>query len=185
MYFEHQRLSKAFPPAAARRRGIMHHRNEKIPGIDHPMNLFRRLSVVAAAACLVTPSAWACVEPATVCDESAHGSFTLVSAGQPATVLVDSDADPAVRRVAASFAEDLFRVSGQRAPQTDGPRGLSGPAVLIVEIGRSRLLDELVREGKLQLDNLEGRWEAFQVRVVEPPMTAASSTAPPSELPCC
>src|SRR5690606_32970554 len=65
------------------------------------MNLFRRLSAVAAAACLVTPSAWACIEPATVCHESAQGSFALVSAGQPAAVLVDSDADPAVRRVAA------------------------------------------------------------------------------------
>ena len=113
--------------------------------------------------------AWACTAPATICTQASAGDFALVAGGRPAAVLVDADADPAVRRVAASFGEDLERVSGRAATVANRP-GRAGERVVVVGVhGQSALVDGLVAAGKLRLDDTGAQWEAFQVAVVEQP----------------
>lgn len=131
----------------------------------------RRLRAVLVLLCvLAAPGlALACEQPATVCASSTAGDFALVAGARPATVLVDADADPAVRRVAASFAHDLRRVSG-RAASVVHRSGRAGERVVLLGVhGQSRLVDGLVAAGKLRPDPVQGQWEAFQVAVVEQP----------------
>ncbi|MAW98442.1 MAG: hypothetical protein CMN72_02100 [Sphingomonas sp.] len=98
-------------------------------------------------------------------------AFPLIRNGRPAAVFVDDEADSAVRRVAASFAGDLERVSGSPAKLIGGDAdSLSGPAVLIGVAGRSPLLDRLVAEGRLDAADLRGEWEAFRQIVVDRPL---------------
>src|SRR5690606_7533665 len=128
-----------------------------------------RYAIIVAATCLFASPAWACDEPATVCLQAKPAAFPLIAGGRPATVLADRNADPAVQRVATSFAGDLLRVSGRRAAQAAARDEVSGPVVLIGVHGDSPLLDELVQAGKLDLDDLDGQWEAFRIEVVENP----------------
>lgn len=110
-----------------------------------------------------------CDNPASVCFQPADGSFALIEGNQPATVVFDSTADPAVQHVAASFAADLKRVSGHAPLRLDDPQRAEGHAVVIGVLGQSTIIDGLVSAGKLDVTGLAGQWEAFRISVVDSP----------------
>ena len=98
-------------------------------------------------------------------------AFPLIAKGVPATVLIDADADSAVRHVATDFAKDLERVSGTAARLVDGASGsVRGPAVIIGVLGHSAVIDRLVATGKIAAADIRGEWEAFRQIVVDDPM---------------
>jgi hypothetical protein len=111
----------------------------------------------------------ACDSPASVCGEPTEGGIALVEHSLPVTVLSDASADPAVKRVAASFAADLKRVSGKRARHIQKLQRVKGPVVVIGVLGQSPLIDGLVEAGKLEPGDLAGQWEGFQLKVVDNP----------------
>jgi hypothetical protein len=110
-----------------------------------------------------------CVEPLSVCQVAAPGALALVSAGQPAAVLVEAQADSAVRMAADGFAEDLRRVSGQAPRRLGEASQAKGPLVVVGVLGNSPLIDDLVRRHRIDVAGLSGRWEAFRQIVVEQP----------------
>jgi hypothetical protein len=106
----------------------------------------------------------ACTGTVMVCAEAVPGAFRLVSAGKPASVYVDADAAAPVLRVAADFAADLERVSGQPAKVINSLDGVSGDVVIVGQTGQSALIDRLVKGGALT-----GQWEAYSQSVVKNP----------------
>ncbi|MCE4553068.1 glycosyl hydrolase 115 family protein [Roseateles cellulosilyticus] len=115
-------------------------------------------------------TAWACTTPASVCERDGAGSFGLVRAGQPAAVIVEAGADPALRHVGRSFAADLERVSGRPAALRDNVQSAAArEVVLIGQLGRSPAVDGLLKSGKLKAADLKGQWEAFRQAVVDKP----------------
>ena len=118
---------------------------------------------------LVPTATLACELPATICGHETTGSFPLIDKGIPASVLVDADADSAVRLVADSFVQDLKRVSGRSSRVLADSAKATGPVVVIGVVGSSRLVDGLVAAGKLRVDAIAGQWEAFEVAVVDQP----------------
>jgi hypothetical protein len=126
--------------------------------------LLLSLSILAVPAAVL-----ACGQPATICDHESSGSFPLVDAGVPASVLVDGNADSAVRIVADSFAQDLKRVSGRSSQVLLVPGKARRPVVLLGVVGSSKLVDGLVAAGKLRTDAIAGQWEAFVIAVVDKP----------------
>jgi endo-1,4-beta-D-glucanase Y len=111
----------------------------------------------------------ACTPPVSVCPKDAGQSFGLVRAGQPAAVIVEAGADPALRHVGRSFAADLGRVAGREALQFSGLAGAGREVVVIGQLGRSPLVDGLVAAGKIKAADLKGQWEAFAQVVVDKP----------------
>ncbi len=111
----------------------------------------------------------ACDAPASVCPRDPGGGFALVRGGQPAAVLVEAGADPALQHAGRGFAGDLQRVSGRPAQRLAGLAGAPRELVLIAQLGRSAAVDGLVRRGQLKTADLAGRWEAFRQVVVERP----------------
>jgi hypothetical protein len=95
--------------------------------------------------------------------------FALIRGGKPATVYVDAGAERPVARVAADFASDLQKVGGAAPAVVHDLNGVSGPVVIIGEIGRSPVIDGLVEAGKLKTDSLDGQWEAYEQAVVDHP----------------
>lgn len=122
-----------------------------------------------ASALFASGAALACDTPATICERPTRGDFALLDGGVPATVLVDAGADSAVRRVAASLAEDLGRVGGSAPDVLTAADGVDGPIVVVGVQGDSEWIDGLVAAGKLRLDDIGRQWEAFQLAVVERP----------------
>ncbi|MFG6462573.1 glycosyl hydrolase family 8 [Roseateles sp. DXS20W] len=128
-----------------------------------------RFKLLALGWALAGTSAWACDTPASVCARDAAGSLALVRAGQPAAVVVEAGADPALQHVGRSFAGDLGRVAGRPAPLLAQLPRVARDVVVIGELGRSPLIDALQKSGKLRLDGLQGRWEAYRQVVVDKP----------------
>lgn len=111
----------------------------------------------------------ACDAPATVCGNPSEGSFGLIIGSQPAFVLTDAAADPAVRRAADGFAADLERISGEAPQRIDDPADVGGAAVIIGVLGKSPIIDGLVDAGRLDPGDLADRWEGFHQEVIERP----------------
>jgi hypothetical protein len=130
------------------------------------LTLQRLLFVLFAAA---SQLAVACNEPVSVCEHGGARDFPLIHGAQPASILIDADADPAVRHVAASFASDLERVSGHRPAMPVNIAGVAGSTVIIGVLGQSPVIDGLARAGKIDAADIAGHWEAFRQIVVEKP----------------
>ena len=124
---------------------------------------------------LAVSPAHACQTMVSVCAHPVPGAFALIENGRPTNVVVDSTADPAVRRVANAFAEDAARVAGTVAVRPTHALPASGQIVLIGVLGRSPLIDRLVADRRIRVGDLKGRWEAFQQTVVEHPFPGIST----------
>jgi len=97
-------------------------------------------------------------------------AFSLIADGRPASLLIDANADPAVRHVANAFASDLERVSGNRPEVLTRAQDARGPMVLIGVQGQSEIIDALVSRGRIDLSELNGQWEGYCQIVVDQPM---------------
>ena len=123
---------------------------------------------------LCSAPAWACTEPVSVCDRATASGFALIAQGKPAALLVEPQADSAVRMAADNFAADLQRVGGQRPQRLDGARGATGPLVLVGVLGQSPLIDDLVRRQRIDVADLAGHWEAYRQVVVDAPFAGVA-----------
>ena len=99
-----------------------------------------------------------------------NGALALVENKITAPLVVDAADWPGVRRAAADLQSDFKRVSGLKPSLVDKVSGSQKTAILIGTLGRSPLIDELVRTGKIDATAIAGRWEAFLLQVVENPM---------------
>ncbi|HEY8876381.1 MAG TPA: glycosyl hydrolase 115 family protein, partial [Roseateles sp.] len=112
---------------------------------------------------------WACDTPVSVCARDPGHGLALVKAGRPAAIYVDAGADPALQHASRNFAADLERVSGKPATLLNRMGDARGEVVVIAELGRSAVLDDLIARRKLKLDGLKGQWEAYTQAVVDQP----------------
>lgn len=123
----------------------------------------------------------------------------LAEKGLSVQLYADGHDWPGVLRVVDDLAEDFGRVTGTSgtvnllgngtAPQYNastmfnvtgrtgfGHAGAVGKGGVIIAgtIGNSTVIDRLVREGKLDVSDVEGHWEAYTSTVVENPMQGVS-----------
>ena len=103
------------------------------------------------------------------------GDFVLAANGQATTLVVSGEDWPGVVRAMGDLSQDVGRVTGHNAPvvkngATDKRTAAGDEVVLIGTIGRSPLIDSLVRRHKLDVSGIEGQWEAAVTTVVEHPM---------------
>lgn len=95
--------------------------------------------------------------------------FMLADENHIANLIVDEEDDKGVLRVAGHLQNDIEMVTGSQ-PEIEGMEySPADYAVIIGTIGESRLIDELVASGKLNIDDVEGRWEVSLIEVVDQP----------------
>src|SRR5262245_14696730 len=135
-----------------------------------------RLTVVVIAALLVSaPSVSDSQQQAVLAPEryvtssSSPGSFALAVGGRPVPIFVSSSDYPGVIRAANDLRLDLGRVTG-----TDATLHVHGaptePAVIVGTVWSSPLIVKLVKDRKLYVKGIAGRWETFLVQVVKNPL---------------
>jgi hypothetical protein len=103
----------------------------------------------------------------TVINMPATGAFPLVKGKQAATIYTDA-ADAEVVHIAAEcFRKDIQQVTGlSPVIKNTNPGGYS---VIAGTIGHSKLIDELIRNNKINADRVKGQWETFSISVVNNP----------------
>jgi hypothetical protein len=132
-----------------------------------------RMLLGAVVVCLgMSPAAFALGGKPFVTSAVSQGSFPLVARGVAAPIVVDLQDHAGVLRAARDLQQDVERVTGLRPALVEGtaPRG---PALLVGTLGRSGLVERLVQQGKLDVREIRGRWEASLIQVVERPWPGA------------
>jgi hypothetical protein len=98
------------------------------------------------------------------------GDFKLVHDGRAADVVVSTEDFKVIRIAAADLVSDVERVSGKKPQLRMEPSGLSSHIVLAGTLGKSSLIDALVRDHKVDVTRLRGQWESFIIVTVPRPL---------------
>jgi hypothetical protein len=103
------------------------------------------------------------------------GDFVLAANEQAAALVVSGEDWPGVVRAVSDLSQDMGRVTGHDAPvvktgAADKGAGAGGEMVLIGTIGKSPLIDALIKRHKLDVSGIEGQWESAVTTLVEHPM---------------
>ncbi len=143
--------------------------------------LFAR--VAAVVFCAATLGCGTAGAETWVHERAGPGDFPLVSgAGSKTAAIVYSVDDFKVVDLAAhDLAADIERVTGRQpmlSPLDKTAKGVGGrgwPLVLIGTLGHSRVIDDLVATGKLDVGQLRGAWESFVIATVPQPFSEIPS----------
>ena len=141
--------------------------------MSHIRNLeLTRVIVCALAVILHTASSLAGTNPGLqtgiVSVNAGPGSFPLVRDGNAAALFLDSNDFAGVLRAAGDLQADINRVTGTKPALTTNlaPTGIT---VIVGTLGKSSLVDSLVKAGKLNADAISGKWESFLIATVDHP----------------
>lgn len=101
-----------------------------------------------------------------------EGDFTVASSSEKAQIYVNPDTDEynGLKMVADCFAEDVDMVTDEKPEIVTDSSKLGGNVIIFGSIGNNRIIDNLISDGKINVDNVKGKWEVFQFDVVEKPV---------------
>lgn len=104
-----------------------------------------------------------------------RGSFPIVQGSSAAAICIDSGDWPGVIRAVNDLQADIARVTGRKAALCNDASGLGKHAILVGTMGRSRIIDGLIKTGKIDVRQIAGKWESFFLQVVPDPVPGVSS----------
>jgi hypothetical protein len=108
-------------------------------------------------------------KPLQVSFEKRGNSFVIASRGNVCRIWVSSDDFPGVKRTANDLQSDIESVTGLKPTIIfDNPVG-SRDLIIAGTIGHSPLIDTLVKRGKIQVDDISGKWESFVIQTIDKP----------------
>jgi hypothetical protein len=136
--------------------------------IVSPTGLVRLCAALLCALACAAP-AWAIGRPRFVEFKATPGAFVLFNKGVAAPILIDSQDYPGVLRAARDLQTDIERVTKTRPAVLADEKPSAADVVVVGTLGKSRLIDELVRAGKLEASGLGRLWEAGVTQVLERP----------------
>jgi len=143
--------------------------------------------IVTIALCLATFNLSSCVTAGEQCKVTAigqqryvnttqsEGSFALAQKGETAALYVDSNDWPGVIRAAGDLQADVNRVTGLTPKIAQKETDLGKNAVIIGTIGKSKLIDQLAKDGKIDVKPITGKWESFIIAVVPKALTGVEN----------
>lgn len=95
--------------------------------------------------------------------------FPIVNGENAVTIFYDT-ADATVVRIAAElFSNDVRLVTGV-GPVLNSSIILKPYSIIVGTIGKSRLVDRIVKSGKLKVSGIVGKWESYVFTVVDNPV---------------
>ena len=119
---------------------------------------------------LVEQPSWAIGQDRYVETQYQSGDFVLARAGGAAPIYVDANDFSGVIRAANNLSQDILKVTGFVPSVLFDETALTSPAVIIGTLGKSVLLDRLIRDRKIDLAAIQGKWESYLVQTVSQPL---------------
>lgn len=86
------------------------------------------------------------------------------------SICIDANDHEVVSIAADLFSKDVEMVCGKALPVQKGPSYKAQTAVIAGTLGQSALIDGMVRSGKLDVSAIEGKWECYQMQIVQNPV---------------
>ena len=127
-----------------------------------------RLLVVVLLACPLR--SFAIGQPQYITGSPTAGGLELARNGTAAALYVDPRDDWGVIHAVRELRSDVQRVTGVTPALPRDASSLQGNVVLIGTLGRSRVIDRLVRDHAIDVGSIRGQWESTVTQVIDHPM---------------
>ncbi|MBN2425182.1 MAG: glycosyl hydrolase 115 family protein [Calditrichaceae bacterium] len=109
-----------------------------------------------------------------ISSEDGPGYFPLLDKGKSATLFLSSQDYPGVLKVAAHLQTDINRVSGTMPELIMDKIPKENALVIIGTIGKSPVIDQLIKEQKIDADKIINRWDTYALQTVDEPLPGIS-----------
>ena len=98
------------------------------------------------------------------------GKFCIAKDGKAATIVVDENDWKGVLRAANDLSDDVRKVTGTAAAvMVNGQRSMVNGqwSIIVGTIGKSKLIDRLIKQKKIDVKKIKGHWEGYCIDVVD------------------
>jgi hypothetical protein len=134
------------------------------------MNLNQIFPLAGLGLFIFVPNGFALGQAQYVEKAGGPDSFPIVQQGGAAKIYVDTNDFAGVTRAAADLQADIVRVTGLTPTITHNEKELGKTAIIIGTIGKSRIIDRLIADHKIDASPIAGKWESFFIQVVPQPL---------------
>ena len=126
-------------------------------------NMMKTIKRLWAVCLLCLPTTMQAEETGYISMVHTQDAFVLSADGRSARILVAEDDWKGVLRAAGDVATDIQRVTGTAAQvvQTSSPAPRS---VVVGTLGKSALVDAVVKNGTVRVDDIRGQWESYVIQ---------------------
>jgi hypothetical protein len=103
-----------------------------------------------------------------ITNKNEPGNFPIVS--QNATsIYTDENDDWLTQKVASLFQNDIEKVTGKKPNVIHTLPSSEKNIIVIGTIEQSSLIQQLIKTKKINTDSLQGKWEAYQIKIIQHP----------------
>ncbi len=106
--------------------------------------------------------------------EKSKDDFKIVENGSATSIYIDAKDWKGVRRAAYDLADDIHKVSDvfpEVVEDFNYPKG----SIIVGTVGKSELINQLIENGKIDVSEIEGKWESFLIQTVDGNLVVAGS----------
>jgi hypothetical protein len=107
--------------------------------------------------------------PSYISPQKEKTGFPLAVSGKPATIYASDEDFPGVIRAVKSLQNDLKKVTGNEPLLVEKHDFKEKNIVLIGTLGKNKTIDELVKNGKINVTGIQGKWETFLIQTIDKP----------------
>ena len=100
--------------------------------------------------------------------------FCIAKDGKTSTIVVDENDWKGVIRAANDLSDDVKKVTDVALPIANNQQPTAN-CILVGTIGKSRLIDGLIKQKKLDVKKVKGQWESYVIDVVDGNLVVAGS----------
>ncbi len=97
------------------------------------------------------------------------GAFTISAAGHSAPLLISSKEWPGVSRAFQDLRTDIGKVTSSLPELITDKLPDSKEIIIAGTIGKSELIDQLIKNKKIDANKITGKWETFLIQIVKKP----------------
>ena len=91
--------------------------------------------------------------------------FCIAKDGKTATIVIDEQDWKGVIRAANDLSDDIRKVTGTASSVVTGKT--ADQSIIIGTIGKSLIIDRLIRQKKLNIKPIKGKWEGYIINLVD------------------
>ncbi|SFU69889.1 Glycosyl hydrolase family 115 [Pustulibacterium marinum] len=97
---------------------------------------------------------------------SAQENFSIVSSSTSTTIVIDKKEPKVVQIAAELLQKDILSITDQKI---NIQNTVSNQCILAGTIGKSKLINELIQQQKIQVQDVQNKWETYKILMVHQP----------------
>jgi hypothetical protein len=130
----------------------------------------KKFLLIFACFLMLASRVFALGQPQYIEFNSGNDSFPIVEKGVASNLFVDTNDFAGVIRAAGDLQADINRVTGLSPAVSHTSKHPGDNVILAGTIGKNEIIDRLIREKKIDVSEIAGKWEAFLIQVVPEPI---------------